>query len=80
MAKGYILDNKLSVELKIHDCFIMGVSLYNSSQFLEASEWFMETIHLMDKEGDESFMEIFPMTYYVNVLEYLHVSLYYGGK
>lgn len=83
VANGYILDSKLSKEMSAHDCFVMGVSLYNSSKFLEASEWFMQAVQRMDNiisEGEEDLMEIFPFASYVEVLEYLHVSLYYGGK
>ncbi|KNC20777.1 hypothetical protein FF38_00113 [Lucilia cuprina] len=83
LAMGNILGYKYSEELSVHDCYVMGVALYNSSEFLPASEWFMQALEKLDDilaEGVDDPMENFPFITYVDILEYLHVALFYGGN
>ncbi|KAM7360636.1 prolyl-4-hydroxylase-alpha SG1 [Cochliomyia hominivorax] len=79
LATGYILDEKISEDLKAHDCFIMGVSLYNSTEYLPASEWLMQALSLLTNSIYSEDEESFPLVTHIEILEYLHVSLFYGG-
>ncbi|XP_065357425.1 prolyl 4-hydroxylase subunit alpha-2 [Calliphora vicina] len=83
IAKGYLLNDKYSEDLTAHDCYIMAVGLYNSSEFLPASEWFLEALQQLDdvlREGEVDPMDSFPFISYVDILEYLHVALFYAGN
>ncbi|XP_037812172.1 prolyl 4-hydroxylase subunit alpha-2-like [Lucilia sericata] len=83
VAMGNILGYKYSEELSAHDCYVMGVGLFNSSEFLPASEWFMQALEKLDEvlaEGEIDPMENFPFISYVDILEYLHVALFYGDN
>ncbi|XP_073820434.1 prolyl 4-hydroxylase subunit alpha-1-like [Musca autumnalis] len=45
ITKGYIIDQKYSSEMSAYNCYIMGKSLYESEEYLAASEWLMEALN-----------------------------------
>lgn len=45
LIQGYIKGQKYSSEMSTYNCFVMGVSLYESKEYLPASEWLIEALY-----------------------------------
>ncbi|XP_061396385.1 prolyl 4-hydroxylase subunit alpha-1-like [Musca vetustissima] len=56
-TRGYIKDRNYSSEMSAYNCYILGKSLYESKEYLAASEWLLEALN-MTEVIEKSFSQI----------------------
>ncbi|XP_037944374.1 prolyl 4-hydroxylase subunit alpha-2-like [Teleopsis dalmanni] len=81
IANGTALGKVLSRQLSAADCFELGVTLYETSNFQFAIEWLMKAkVRLENESLDINYTLTFPRVFDAQILHYLSLTMFSIGN